>query len=157
MSPGPSRRFISPRAEKRLFLGLLVQPVLAAALTYIAFPVIDSTGRALYGGQGGDADAALSLALGVGFAAAVITIVAVFPTVVWVVKRIDVTFTQTVLFGALFGNLPVVIGSLLAGSYGPAGFVRAATLGTVLGVIGAALFWVVSLRGQTFDHSEHAG
>lgn len=153
-----NRRTISPRAEKRIFMGLLVQPVLAAVLTYMAFPLIDYTGRTLYGGRVGDsADAALALALGVGFAAALVTIVGVFPTVVWLVKRLDVTFGRAILFGVLFGNLPVVIGSLLAGSYGPAGFVRAAVIGTALGTSGAALFWVIALRQQTFDPGEQVG
>ena len=153
-----NRRIISPRAEKRIFVGLLVQPVLAAVLTYMAFPLIDYTGRTLYGGSVGDsADAALALALGVGIAAAVVTVVGVFPTVVWLVKRLDVTFRQAILFGILFGNLPVVIGTLLAGSYGPVGFLRAAVIGTALGISGAVLFWVVALRGQRFNHGEQAG
>lgn len=152
------RRTISPREEMRLFVGLLVQPFLAAALTYLAFPLIDLTGRPLYGGRAGDSgDAAISLSLGVGFAAAVITIVVVAPAVVWLVKRVDITLGQAALFGVLFGNLPVVIGTLLAGSYGPAGFLRASVIGTVLGVSGALLFWVVSIRGQTFGQSEQAG
>lgn len=153
-----NRRTISPGAEKRIFVGLLVQPFLAAVLTYMAFPLIEYTGRTLYGGRAGDsADAALALALGVGIAAAGITVVGVFPTVVWVIRRLDVTFGRTILFGVLFGNLPVAIGSLLAGSYGPIGLLRAAVIGTTLGISGAALFWVVALRGQTFGNGEQAG
>jgi hypothetical protein len=57
----------------------------------------------------------------------------------------------------LFGNLPAVIGTLLAGSYGPVGFLRALVIGTVLGVSGALLFWVMSIRGQAFGQSEQAG
>jgi hypothetical protein len=142
---------LSPRAEMRLFVGLLLQPILAAALTYAAFPLIDYTGRPLYGGRASDsADAALALSLGVGVVAALVTIVGVFPAVVWLVKRIDVTFGRAILGGVLFGNLPVVIGTLLAGSYGPAGFLRAAVMGTTLGICGAALFWVISIRGHHF-------
>jgi hypothetical protein len=148
-------RTLSSTDERRLFLGLLVQPPFAAALTYLAFPLIDATGRPLYGGSTPDtADAAIALALGVGLVAALLTVLGVFPTVVWVVKRTTVTFGRAALFGAIFGNIPVVVGTALAGSYGPVGAVRASVLGTLLGVSGATLFWVLAIRGRTLSHSE---
>jgi hypothetical protein len=151
-------RTLSSTDERRLFLGLLVQPPFAAALTYVAFPLIDATGRPLYGGSTPDtADAAIAVALGVGVVAAVITVLCVLPTVVWVMKRTTVTFGRAALFGAAFGNIPVVVASALAGNYGPAGAVRASVIGTVLGVSGATLFWVLVIRGRTLGHSEQAG
>jgi hypothetical protein len=131
----------------RLLLGALVQPFLAAGLTYLAFPVIDQTGRPLYGAKPGDpADAALALALGVGIVAAVVTWVGAVPTAVWLMKRGTASFGRALWFGLAFGNLPVAIGTLLTGGgYGPAGTVRASVLGTCLGMSGAALFWVVSI------------
>lgn len=151
-------RALSPRDERRVFLGLLVQPFLAAALTYLAFPVIDATGRPLYGGRAGDSsDAAIALSLGVAVVAAVITVAAALPTAVWFMKRTTITLGRAALFGLLLGNIPVVVGSILAGSYGPAGTARASVIGTLLGVSGAALFWLIAIRGQNIGQNEQAG
>lgn len=147
-------RTLSSTDERRVFLGLLLQPPCAAALTFVAFPLIDATGRPLYGGSTPDtADAAIALALGVGVVAAMLTVLLVFPTVVWVVKRTTVTFGRAALFGVMFGNIPVVVGSALAGNYGSAGALRASVFGTLLGVSGATLFWVLAIRGRTLGHN----
>ena len=141
-----------------MFLGLLVQPPFAAALTYVAFPLIDATGRPLYGGSTPDtADAAIAVSLGGGVVAAVMTVLCVLPTVVWVMKRTTVTLGRAALFGAAFGNIPVVVASALSGNYGPAGAMRASVIGTVLGVSGATLFWILVIRGHSGGHSEQAG
>lgn len=151
-------RALSPADGRRVFLGLLVQPLLAAALTYLAFPVIDATGRPLYGGRPVDsADAAIALSFGVAVVAALLTVGLVFPTVIWVMKRTTVTLGRAALFGVLFGNLPVVIRSIVAGSYGPAGAVRASIFGTFLGVSGATLFWLIAIRGRSVPKREQAG
>jgi len=147
---------LSSTDERRVFFGLLIQPPFAAALTFLAFPLIDATGRPLYGGSTpAPADAALSVALGVGLVATLLTVLCVFPTVVWVMKRTTVTLGRAALIGAMFGNIPVVIGSALAGNYGLAGAVRASVFGTLLGVSGATLFWALAIRGRS--HTDRTG
>jgi hypothetical protein len=131
----------------RLFLGFVIQPFLAAGLTYLAFPLIEYTGRPLYGGGTSSPDAAIGLAFGVGLVAALITVTCAVPTVGWLADRTTVTLRRAALYGALFGNLPVVVGTLLAPGYGLVGLLRASVTGTCLGITGAALFWVISIKG----------
>ena len=89
----------------------------------------------------------ISIALGAGIVAFFITIVGVFPTALWLLKRRTVTLPTVFLFGLGFGNLPVVLGTVLSGGSGPAGLLRAHAFGSLLGVTGAAVFWLVSVRG----------
>jgi hypothetical protein len=124
----------------RLFLGYLAQPFLAGVLTFLAFPLIDAS----HGRTVDPVETAMGMAVVVAIVAAVIALCAL-PVAVWMVKRTTVTLEQSVPFGAAFGNLPAVVG-LLAGSLS----VRAVALGTFLGVSGAALFWVLAIRGRLF-------
>jgi hypothetical protein len=89
----------------------------------------------------------MGLAFGVGLVAALITVTCAVPTVGWLADRTTVTLRRATLFGALFGNLPVVVGTLLAPGYGLVGLLRASVTGTCLGITGAALFWVISIKG----------
>jgi hypothetical protein len=138
---------LSPSDEMRLFLGCLAQPFLAAVLTFLTFPLIDYS----HGGRTSEPlEMAAGLALAVALAAAVIALCAL-PVAVWMVKRTTVGLEHALLFGAGFGNLPAVVG-LLAGTLS----VRAVALGTFLGISGAALFWVIAIRGRVFDQSRAA-
>ena len=139
-------RELSPADEMRLFLGCLAQPVLAGVLAFLMFPLIDAARTD--GGRSADAfDAAASVGIGAAIAAAVIALLAL-PVAVWMVKRTTVTLEQALLFGAAFGNLPAAVG-LLAGP--PS--ISAVALGTFLGVSGAALFWLIAIRGRVFGHT----
>ena len=142
-------RELSPADEMRLFLGCLAQPVLAGGLTFLVFPLIDAARAG--GGEPADAfDAAASVGIGAAIAAAVIALLAL-PVAVWMVKRTTVSLEQALLFGAAFGNLPAVVG-LLAGPLS----MSAVALGTFLGVSGAALFWLIAIRGRVVGQSREA-
>ena len=150
MTPRP--RTLTPAQEMKLLGGLAVQPFLAAGVAFVSFPwlLLDRSGRTLAGGFPADrTDAAISVALGVGIVALVVTVAGVFPAAVWMVKRHLVTLTQALLFGLGFANLPVVVGTVLAGSYGMTGALRVFAFASLIGLTGAATFWRISLREWT--------
>ncbi|HEX7020556.1 MAG TPA: hypothetical protein VF159_11115, partial [Gemmatimonadaceae bacterium] len=94
------------------------------------------------------ADAAASVAVGTGLVALVVTLLGALPTAVWLMKRRRVSLSEALAFGLAFGNAPFLIGALLAGTYGVAGFIRGIAFSSLLGVIGAAVFWWIALRGR---------
>ena len=138
----------------RMFAGLAVQPFLASAVALVAFPVLllDRSGRTLAGSFPGDvADAARSVAIGAGIVAFFVTLLVAAPTAVWLTKRRVVSLRDALLLGVGFGNLPFILGTVLGGSYGVAGFVRGMAFSSLLGLIGSAVFWAIAIRGQTVD------
>jgi hypothetical protein len=138
----------------RVFAGLALQPFLASAVAFVAFPLLllDRSGRTLAGSFPGDvADAAWSVAIGAGMLAFFVTLLVAAPTAVWLTKRKLVSLWDALLCGFGFGNLPFVLGTVLGGSYGVAGFVRGMAFSSLLGLIGAAVFWAIAIRGQTVD------
>ena len=135
----------------RLLAGLIVQPFLAGALAFLFFPVLllDWNGHTLAGGSPADAtNAAWSVAIGAGVVALVVTVVGVVPTTLWLTKRKRVSFAEALLFGLGFGDFPFLVGALLAGTYGFAGFARGVAFSSLLGVTGAAVFWAIAIRGE---------
>jgi hypothetical protein len=145
---------IKPQDEMRLFLGFLAQPFVAAALAFVTFPLVDLSGRAIYGGAPADPmDAAVALAFGTGVAALIVTLLGAWPAAMWVIKRRAVTLKESLRFGLLLANIPVVLMTLATGGgYGLAGFARAVLFASLLGLSGAAVFWAISIRGR-FDSS----
>ena len=146
----------------RIFYGLLVQPVSAAILGFLAFPLIDVTQRAIEGGSTSDPmQAAISVGLGAGFAAFMVTVCAALPVVAWLLKRGPLRLKQVLWGGALLGNLPfavILLMSFLTNNIGAGaswlGLLRALTFGALFGVVGAALFWAISIRGTALDSVE---
>ena len=155
-------RTLSPAEEMRVLAGLVVQPFLAAGLAFIAFPVflLDSEGRTLAGGYPSDPTAsALSVALGAGVVAGVVTLIGVLPIAVWMMRRHQLTLKETLVFGLGFGNLPYVLLAATAGgrTYGPAGLLRGLAFASLLGLSGAALFWIICLRPRRSRPDAAAG
>jgi hypothetical protein len=141
-------REASPDQDLRLFAGLAVQPFAAAALGFLAFPLFAAN-------QGGafSADAALSLAVGAGIVALMVTVFVAMPLALWYSRRGWPTLKQVLLFGVALGNLPVVVIGVLA-NLSAAGQGRPASLpagalvaGTAFGLAGALLFWLIAIRG----------
>jgi hypothetical protein len=128
----------------------VVQPFLAAGVAVLSFPVLllDRSGRTLAGGLMPDAtDAAVSVALGTGLVALVVTAAGVLPTVLWLTERRRVSLREALLFGLGFGNLPYVLMAIAAGgTYGFTGFVRGVGFSSLLGLTGAATLWAIALR-----------
>lgn len=155
-------RTLNSAEEMRVLAGLLVQPFLAAGLAFIAFPLLllDGNGRALAGGYPSDpTDAALSVAIGTFLVAGVVTLIGVLPTAVWIMKRHQLTLGETLVFGLGFGNLPYVLMAAAWGTHGQAGLLRGVAFASLLGLSGAALFWIMTLRPQKSRHvaaSRHA-
>jgi hypothetical protein len=138
--------------SSRLLVGLAVQPVLAAAVAFVLFPVVmlDGDGRTLAGGYPSDpTDAALSMAAGVAIVATAVTFVGVLPTALWLTKGRQPSLADSLLFGLAFGMVTyVVLLLVLAGgrTYGLPGLLRGLLCSCAIAVTGAAVFWVIALR-----------
>src|SRR5687768_5677863 len=105
MTPQP--RTLSLSEERRICLGLIVQPFVSAGLAFVAYPLLERSGRAIHGGT--DLDplrSAIAMALAASMAAFFVTIVAALPAVVWVLKRYPLTMRRVVVSGVILGNLP---------------------------------------------------
>lgn len=167
-----SLRRLSSGDELRLFVGLALQPFVAAALGFASFPLVDYTGRPLYGGFPADPVAsAISFSFGVGIVALVVTVCGALPTVLYLLKRGRLTLKQVLVGGAVLGNAPFIV--LVAGIlvshvargmmspdvgqlwYGFRGAIRATAISSYLGVGSAAVFWLVAGRsiGAASGHS----
>ena len=133
-------------------LGLVVQPFVTAAVAFFAFflLMLDGTGRTLDGSfPESPAEAAVSVAAVTGFLAVVVTFLGVVPTVVWIVRRRRLTLTHVLFFGLGFGNLPIVLATLFFG--GNWNLLRTHAFASLIGVFGAAAFWLISIRGRDFS------
>ena len=141
-------RTLTPSEEVRLFMALLVQPFVAGGLAFLLFPVLllDRSGRTLAGGFPLDViDAARSVAIGAAMVAFAVTLLAA-PVALWLMKRRQLSFPDVLLFGLAFGNLPLILGAVSGGTYGVDGAVRGVAFASLLGVAGAAAFWVIAVR-----------
>lgn len=140
----------SPAAGVRVVAALCAQPFVAAALAFASFPLVERTGRPLYRGIPVDAlDAAGSFAAGVAIVAFFVTLFGALPAVLWLTWRCSpFSITKVLLSGLALGNVPVVLLSLVAGSYGPYGTIRAVAIGSFLGVSSAFVFWLIAGDGS---------
>jgi hypothetical protein len=147
--------------EKRVLGGLVAQPFVAAAVAFVAFPLLllEPDGQTLPGGVPSDvSDVALSVALSAGIVAAVVAPLVVFPAAVWLMKRRELSLAETLMFGIGFGNLPYILLAIVAGgTYGLAGLLRGVLFASLLGMAGAASFWVIAIRPQKFGSGSTAG
>ena len=138
-------RTLSGSEEMRVFLGLVVQPVVAAGLAFVSSPLMEWSGHAIHGHLDGDLlHFAITQAFAASVAAFFVSILAALPAAVFVLKRHELTLGRALLWGVLLGNIPSLFGTLLAGvGYGIVGFVRLVLYASFLGMGGAAAFWAV--------------
>jgi hypothetical protein len=150
-------RVSSSRDRARLTGGFIAMPVVAALVAYVGFPLVEWSGRPLWGGGRSAPDAAIAFAAGVALVAIVVVPVAVVPAVLWLLRRGPVTLESTLIGGFAFGILPVVIwiaiavpssGKGLSAVYGVAGLIRALFIGSTIGVLCAAAFWLIVTAGR---------
>jgi hypothetical protein len=147
--------------EPRLAVALLLQPVVSFALGFLLFPVVDYSSRVT--GQG-RANSVIDGAFAFGFATAIVgglvAMLGAWPVVVWLMRRGPVARRTVLLGGFIFGNVPAVLAivawsAVVLKAHGSgaqsidlsyAAFVvaRGATLGSLIGVAGAAVFWLVA-------------
>jgi hypothetical protein len=120
----------------RVFVGLVVQPFVAAGLAFVSSPLMEWSGRAIYGGIDVDpVHLAITQAFGAGVAAFFVSILAALPAAVFVLKRHELTLRRALLWGVLLGNIPSLLGRLLAGvGYGIVGLVRLVLYASFLGM-----------------------
>lgn len=142
--------------------GLAVQPLVAAVLGFCLFPLIDYTGRSLYGGRPGDPwDAALSVGFGVGLAALPVVFFGALPALAVLSARGAVSRSMVIAGGVLLGNVPgaLIVATLFFRqiqegapadlaqlTYGPSGLIRAVILGSLIGAGCAWTFWLIAGR-----------
>jgi hypothetical protein len=157
----PSPRRLTSAEELKLLAGLAVQPVLAAVVAFVSFPVVllDRAGHTLAGGFPSDrTDAAISVALDVAIVVVFMTALVVLPAAFWMLNRRRVTLTQALMFGLGFGNLPIVIGTILTqGGYGLEGVVRGIVFASLIGLTGATAFWIIAIRSQDSSRDPSTG
>jgi hypothetical protein len=137
--------------ERRLLVGLAVQPFVATAVAFFSFPVflLDGNGQTLGGGRPADpTDAAVSVAIGAGLVALFVSVVGVLPTVLWLTRRFELSLIDTLLFGLGFATLSYAVTAIAAGggTYGLAGLARGVAWSSLLGLAGATVFWAITLR-----------
>jgi len=124
-------RTLNSSDEMRVLFALLLQPVVAAGLAFVSFPLLNNPGTV------DSAGAATSIAFVVGIVAFVFVLAAAWPAVLWLAKRGPVKLTHAMLFGVAMANVPVAIG----------GSARAVLFASFIGLVSAVLFWVISIRG----------
>ena len=150
---------LTTEREKQMLVGLTVQPFVAAAVGFVLFRVINYAGVA--GDTANPVETAFGFSVLCGTAASVVTGVIGYPGLVWVLKRSTLTRQQTLVGGLVLGNIPgaLVVLALAARhlsrgmtptldnlTYGVPGALRLISYGTVLGVVGAAVFWWLAGR-----------
>jgi hypothetical protein len=160
---------LSSKDEIRLFAGLAVQPFVGAALAFLSFPLVDYSGRALYGGFPADTvDAAISFAFGVSIVALFVTVCGALPIVLYLLKRGPLTLKEVLVGGAALGNAPfiLVVAGIVASQvargtmssevghlwYGLPGAIRSTAISSFIGLGSAAVFWVVAGRRILHAH-----
>jgi hypothetical protein len=91
-------RTLSGSEETRIFLGLMVQPFIAAGLAFVSSPLMEWSGRAIYGGIDVDpVHLAITQAFGAGVAAFFVSILAALPSAVFVLERHELTLRRALL------------------------------------------------------------
>jgi hypothetical protein len=161
---------LTPAQESRLMRGLLVQPFVAAALAFALFPLVDYTGRLVYGG-GRTVDpieTAVGFGVMAGVVASFVTGFVAYPSLRWLLKRGPLTRAQTMTGGIVLGNVPgALIVLLLAArhlgrqvtptlentTYGAGGAVRIVVLGSIVGLVCAHVFWWLAGRHLSRSHN----
>jgi hypothetical protein len=151
-----SRSILSPAAERRVQVGLAVQPFVAAALNFVLFPALEYT----HAGRTVNAlGAAIGVSLYVGIAAVIITAFAAYPLLCWLLTRVRLTAMHAVTAGIALGNIPAAISILLVtfstlnrtGALPAAGTLlsgssRGVAFGSLIGAGSAFVFWQIAGR-----------
>jgi len=139
--PGPARV-----DEMRILAGLALQPMVASCVAFLLFPLVllDRYGQAFGGGVPASlTDSAASVAFAVGLVSVPIVLVGVLPALLWFIRRGALTRSRSLISGVVFGNLPLVIGFMLAGGYGPVETARSVVYASAIGLVGATVFWLL--------------
>jgi hypothetical protein len=140
-------------------IAFLLVPVVSAAIGFLLFPFVAIGGR-----PANMLDAAIAFGLAIGMASVFVIGFGAFPLLVWLLKRGSVTLSHTLVAGAALGNLPgaLIVIRLLSMGHGweevvvggrawALGAFRSVLFGSAIGLVSAAVFWVMAgrqLRGE---------
>ena len=146
----------------RVLVGLVMQPLVAAAAAFLLFPALEYTGRAVdYTDRVGgvhhvrySSGGAASVAFGAALAAVFVVVFGALPAIGWISRRRPITLAASLIAGAVLGNLPVACILLLATVNGGVGWenwpppvlglVRPIAFGTAVGLACGAAFWGIA-------------
>ena len=129
---------MTPKAEMRVLVGLVVQPFVAFAAASVVDPG--------------------PVALGAAVAAVFVVIVGALPAIAWLSRRGPITLGKALISGALLGNLPIVVILLLAAltgnlrvpesgsAIGVLRMFRSVPFGAFVGMACAFVFWLIVRR-----------
>lgn len=132
--------------------GLLVQPVVAAALAYATFPVLAYTGGPLYGRTTSDLfGAEIAVAAGAAMLAFPVAFAGALPLFLWLAKRGPISLKLSLLSGIALANAVVLPFVVTGTSYGVPGAIRAMAFAAMHGAAGALVFWAIAIRGTSLD------
>jgi hypothetical protein len=136
----------------RVGAGLLVQPVVAAALAFATFPLLERTGRSLYSGVSVDLfDGAIAVAAGAALLAPVVAFLAALPLFLWLARRGAISLKHALVCGIVLANVPLLPFILSGTSYGVWGAFRAMAFAAMHGTAGALVFWAIAISGTYLD------
>lgn len=159
--PGASRAVtendLTQGQRLRVLAAFVIQPFAAAALGFLTFPLLKLTDprRPGLGTNDNDFRNAVAVAVGVALVAVFVTAFGAVPAAAWCVTRGRLSFSQVVGWGAVLGNLPFVVivglasitGNVTNEFWDPILLGRALAFGVLFGVSGAAVFWLIAVRG----------
>ena len=148
----------SPRNNARLWLGFLMMPPVSALGAAVVLPIV-APGEPGAGGSG-------VFAFVAAIAAVLVTPAGALPAFLVLKRRGPITLSQTLCAGAALGNAPGALFALMAALFAVAhiaagsisqhmaplsslltGALRVVVLGTAVGTISAAAFWLIAVRG----------
>ena len=136
--------------RERLLIGFLVMPVAAAAFGGLMFPLVYRTFPPDV--LPDFVDVLKTWILGITLLSVVLTLTVAAPLVFFTRRHRALHLSMILTIGLICGNLPVLLGMgsatptralLLRGPWGPG---RALVVGSTIGLLCAATFWVLAIR-----------
>ena len=149
---------MTPKAEMRVLVGLVVQPFVAFAAAFVAFPALMYTGRAFgfYGASVDSFQTARAVALAAALAAVFVSLAGALPMIAWLSRRGPLTLAKALIAGAFLGNAPSAVILLLVAIHdrndpvsADPGFsivrlVPSLAFGAFVGMTCALAFWAIA-------------
>ena len=105
---------VSPREQRWVLVGLIVQPLVAALFAFVTWPIVEATRLPPHAKfTGSTLGHAIAVAVQLGVIGFFVAFCAALPLFLWLRRRGPITPGKTLVGGALLGNLPVAFVLLL--------------------------------------------
>jgi hypothetical protein len=105
---------LSPRQQRWVLVGLIVQPVVAALFGFVTWPILEVTRLPPHAKFTRDTlGNSVAVAFHMFFVGFFVAFCAALPLFLWLRSRGPITFRKTLVSGALLGNLPIAFVLLL--------------------------------------------